>query len=116
MPIKYKNIDVPGLVKIAETLRHTGATNQDTIIKQWTYTNTTGTARVLQVWKVASGGSTAAANKIIASLTIPPVGTPGNVVSIDKLIGQVLASGDFIKDSVDVDDALSVMGSVVQIS
>lgn len=75
----------------AETTQYT-ATNVRTIIDKFTATNVTGSAAVLTIRIVPSGGTASASNAITYQKSV----AAGSTEIFPEVVGQYLSSGDFV--------------------
>lgn len=75
----------------SETPQYT-ASSVRTIVDKFTGTNVTGSAAVLTVRIVPSGGSAGASNAIVFQKSL----AAGETYTFPEMVGQILASGDFI--------------------
>lgn len=76
----------------AITTQYTCPANTVTIVDKFTATNVTGSAAVITVYFVPSGGAAGLTNKVIDAVTIGANSTE----QLSASIGQGLEAGDFI--------------------
>ena len=91
MAVTISNIIPAKTVENAQTTQYTSAGVQ-TIIDKFTATNYNAAAATISVNLVASGGSTGNDNLIVDAHAI----APGETYTFPEIVGQALASGDFI--------------------
>lgn len=94
-----------------ETTQYT-ATNVRTIIDKFTATNVTGSAAVLTIRIVPSGGSAGASNAITYQKSI----AAGTTETFPEMVGQYMAAGDFVSTLAGTASALVIRMSGREVS
>lgn len=108
--ITYKPI-TPAQVAASATEYYKPATNIAAIIKKLTFTNTTGNAIALTVYRVPSGGTADVTNMLINARVIGGYET----YECFEAEGQSLASGDSLKAFAGTASAITIQGAVAEI-
>lgn len=101
----------PKYAENTQTTQYT-STGVTTIIDKFTATNISATAATLSVNLVASAGSAANTNLIVKTKTLQP----GETYTFPEIVGQALASGDFISTIAGTASAINIRSSGRQVS
>ena len=101
----------PKYAENTQTTQYT-STGVITIIDKFTATNISATAATLSVNLVASAGSAANTNLIVKTKTLQP----GETYTFPEIVGQALASGDFISTIAGTASAINIRSSGRQVS
>lgn len=91
----------------AATTQYTTPTGTRTIIDKFTATNTSGATATLSVNIVTSGGAAGDGNLIIKTKSL----TAGETYTFPELVGQILATGDFISTAASAAAAITIRAS-----
>jgi hypothetical protein len=100
--------------KYAENTQTTQYTSSGvtTIIDKFTATNISAATATISVNLVASAGSAANTNLIVKTKTLQP----GETYTFPEIVGQALASGDFISTIAGTASAINIRSSGRQVS
>jgi hypothetical protein len=102
-----KRLIAGSLLTASAATYYTSPTNTKTTISAMTLTNTTGTARTVTIYLVASGGSASASNAVLMTKNIGAYES----YNVKEAIGQTLEAGGFIQALADSSSAVSIVAS-----
>lgn len=88
---------------------YTGGANTVTTISAFSITNTSGTARTVDVHLVAAGGTAGVTNKIASAIVIPASGNAPVIIS--AAIGQSIIGAGTIEMLADANSAITPYAS-----
>lgn len=93
------------------TTYYTVGTNLRAVLTQVTLTNTTTTARTVDLHLIPSGGTASASNQILSDFPVPANSTKAVFVAV----GHVMHTGDFIQAACDSASAVTLQVSGVEV-
>lgn len=104
MSVTPKRLMAPAQLPAAAASQYTAPANTRTILKKCSFCNTTGTARVVTLYIVPSGGAANAADTLWSAVSVPA----GATVEGYDIEGHVLLAGDAVWAFADVATAVTM--------
>lgn len=112
MQVRLKAVDAAQLTAAAVTYYTAPASIGASQVIHWVVCNTDTVARTVTIHVIPSGGSATATNKVLDAKQLQP----NQSYNVKELIGKALEAGDFIQALASAATAISMQGSVTEIT